>query len=208
VLLVSDTPLSAYTRRVSAHTAIILPGGFIPIILKAKGAQLGQTIDQIYQSYVIIYAPGLIGVLLGGAMYATPAIGRKWGMVISSALQGVSLFLFAAASTYPAYIGFNVMEYFMQSMFNAILYGWTPEVFPAPIRGTACGLASFLGRIFGIVAPQIGDALLANVYGTGPDATTTYGYGNAVLYFAGGVVFVSTLCVLLMPQKRMGAKSF
>lgn len=45
------------------------------------------------------------------------------------------------------------MEYFFQSMFNAVLYGWTPEVFPAPIRGTACGVASFWGRVFGIVSP-------------------------------------------------------
>merc|ERR1712070_1338365 len=51
-------------------------------------------------------------------------------------------------------------EYFFQSMFNAVLYGWTPEVFPAPIRGTACGVASFWGRLFGIIAPLTAQQLL------------------------------------------------
>ncbi|KAF8761141.1 Sugar transporter [Rhizoctonia solani] len=68
------------------------------------------------------------------------------------------------------------MEYFFQSLFNAILYGWTPEAFPAPIRGSACGIASFWGRLFSIIAPLIGSRLL--------DAGGDEGINN-VLYLAG-----------------------
>lgn len=130
-------------------------------------------------------------------MYGIPIIGRKWGMVVSSALMATSLFLFAAVNSEASNIGFNMMEYFFQSMFNAILYGWTPEVFAAPIRGTASGLASFWGRIFSIVAPIIAESVLAK------DPT-----GNGVLYLAGGVVFICTGAILLMPTKQMGAQSY
>lgn len=128
-------------------------------------------------------------------MYAVPLVGRKWAMVGSSALMGVSLFLFATVNSRASNIGFNAMEYFFQSMFNAVLYGWTPEVFPAPIRGTACGLASFWGRLFGIIAPLVGAVLLAQ-------------NTNSPLYMGGAVVWICTIAILLMPTSRMGAQSY
>jgi hypothetical protein len=45
-------------------------------------------------------------------------------------------------------------------MFNAVLYGWTPEAFPATIRGAANGVASFWGRLFRISSPLIAANLL------------------------------------------------
>jgi len=130
-------------------------------------------------------------------MYAVPRIGRKWAMVFSSAMMGVSLFVFSTVNTEASNIGLNAMEYFFQSMFNAVLYGWTPEAFPAPIRGTACGLASFWGRLFSIVAPLIAQ----NIWN--PPTVI-----NPPLYMAGGVVFICTIAILLMPSKSMGAQSY
>ena len=109
--------------------------------------------------------------------------------------MGVSLFLFAAVNTEASNIGLNAMEYFFQSMFNAVLYGWTPEAFPAPIRGTACGLASFWGRLFSIVSPLIGAVLLEKDL-------------NAPLYLAGGGVFICTIAIVLMQTSSMGGQSY
>lgn len=128
-------------------------------------------------------------------MYSVPRIGRKWAMVGSSALMGVSLFLFATVNTEASNIGLNGMEYFFQSMFNAVLYGWTPEAYPAPIRGTACGVASFWGRLFSIVSPLIAAVLLNKSL-------------NAPLYLAGAGVFVCTIAILLMPARSMGVRSY
>lgn len=128
-------------------------------------------------------------------MYGVPRIGRKWAMVGSSALMGLSLFLFAIVNTEASNIGLNAMEYFFQSMFNAVLYGWTPEAFAAPIRGTAAGLASFWGRLFSIVSPLIAAHLLAKSY-------------NAPLYLAGAGVFICTICIILMPNRSMGSQSY
>lgn len=40
----------------------------------------------------------------------------------------------------------------MGSLYNALLYAFTPEIFPAPFRGSASGMLSTLGRIAGIVS--------------------------------------------------------
>lgn len=134
-------------------------------------------------------------MLLGALMYGVPRIGRKWAMVSSAALMGVSLFLYSTVDTEISNIALNAMEYFFQSMFNAVLYGWTPEVFPAPIRGTASGLASFWGRLFSIVSPLIAAKLLVDSL-------------NGPLYLAGAGAFVSAVAIMLVPAKSMGAQSY
>ncbi|KAL8918226.1 MAG: hypothetical protein Q9172_005519 [Xanthocarpia lactea] len=172
-----------------------IAGSLLPQILLDKGRAIEVSTATTYRNYVIIYICGIPGVLLGALMYGVPLVGRQWGMVVSSALMGISLFLFSAINTQASNVGINIMEYFFQSMFNAILYGWTPEAYPAPIRGTACGVASFWGRLFSIVSPLIGAHLLAQST-------------NGPLYLAGSGVFVCTICIALMPRKYMGAKSY
>lgn len=88
------------------------------------------------------------------------------------------------------------MEYFFQSMFNAVLYGWTPEAFPAQIRGTACGVASFWGRLFGIISPLIAQHLYAR-------SRDDKGDVNSVLYLAAGVTFGCVITTALLPGKLL-----
>lgn len=181
--------------KIRPAEANYLPGSFLPTILLEKNSNIEVDTATTYRDFVLIYFPGIFGVLLGASMYAVPRVGRKWAMVGSSALMGVSLCLFATVNTHASNIGLNVMEYFFQSMFNAVLYGWTPEAFPAPIRGTASGIASFWGRLFSIVSPLIAAHLLETSY-------------DAPLFLAGGGVFVCTIAILLMPSKSMGAQSY
>ena len=84
-----------------------------------------------------------------------------------------------------------------------MLYGWTPEVFPAPIRGTACGVASFWGRLFGIVAPLIAQHMLP----ADLDKATAGSY-QRILYLAGGITLGCVLAVSLLPNKTLGKQSF
>jgi nitrate/nitrite transporter NarK len=115
--------------------------------------------------------------------------------------MGASLFLYSTVNNKASNIGLNLMEYFFQSMFNAVLYGWTPEAYPAPIRGTACGVASFWGRLFGIVSPLIAQHLYA--------ANGEQGKGdiNSVLYLAGGVTLACVVWTALLPSKKLGRQS-
>lgn len=168
-----------------------IAGSFLPGILARKNVALGVGIRETYRNYVYIYLFGIPGVLLGTAIY-------KWrwlSLLLSSALFGAMLFTFTAVNDEASYIGINGLVYFFQSMFNAILYGWTPEAFPAPVRGTACGVASFWGRLFSIIAP----IAATHVLGTSL---------NGVLYMAGGGVFVCTVCIAIMPRKFLGSQSF
>lgn len=168
-----------------------IAGSFLPTILSRKNAALNVSVRQTYRDYVYIYIFGIPGVLLGVLLYR----GRKVALLVSSALMGASLFIFAAVNSEASYIGINGLEYLFQSMFNAVLYGWTPEAFPAPIRGTASGLAAFWGRLFSIVSPLIAAHLLSK--GT-----------NDVLYLAGAGVFVCTVAIAFLPNKYMGKSSY
>ena len=160
-----------------------------------------MSLRSTYTAYVYTYAPGVIGVLLGAAMYRVPAIGRKLTMMVAAGLMGTSIFLLSVVDSRAKNEGLFTMEYFFQSMFNAVLYGWTPEAFPAPIRGTACGIASFWGRLFGIVSPLIAQHLYGRT-----DGTNGNGDINSVLYLAGGVTLGCVISVGLMPNKLMETK--
>lgn len=168
-----------------------IAGSFLPRILEEKNAALGVSLRETYRDYVYIYIFGIPGVFLGAVLYR----GRWFGMLFSSAMMATSLFIFTQVHNEATYIGINGLVYFFQSMFNAILYGWTPENFDAPIRGTACGVASFVGRLFSIVSPLIAGHLLASST-------------NAVLYLAGGGVFVCTVAIALLPRKVIGRQSY
>jgi len=76
-----------------------------------------------------------------------------------------------------------------------VLYSYTPEVFDASIRGTACGLASAIGRFAGIVSPLIAQQLLPS------SANAPASAYDSVLYLAGTVTFGCVLFTALLPNK-------
>ncbi|KJA23266.1 hypothetical protein HYPSUDRAFT_137939 [Hypholoma sublateritium FD-334 SS-4] len=69
----------------------------------------------------------------------------------------------------------------------AILYGWTPEIFGTKVRGTACGIASALSRVGGMIAPFLGGFLLMM------DRTMPV-YTSVVIFAIAG------FCVLLLKE--------
>ncbi|KAF9870645.1 major facilitator superfamily transporter [Colletotrichum karsti] len=170
-------------------------GHYLPTILALKNGEQSVPLKATYAAYIYTYAPGIVGVLIGALMYHIPAVGRKWTMVLSAALMGISIILFSTVDTRPKHEGLFAMEYFFQSMFNAVLYGWTPEAFPAPVRGTACGVAGFWGRLFGIISPLIAQHLYSDGSGSG-------GINN-VLYLAGGVMLGCVISTALLPNEMM-----
>ncbi|EEU41145.1 uncharacterized protein NECHADRAFT_46366 [Fusarium vanettenii 77-13-4] len=176
-------------------------GFYLPRILALKNGSESVSLSSTYAAYIYTYAPGIVGVLLGAMMYRIPAFGRKWTMVLSAALMGTSILLFSTVDTRAKNEGLFAMEYFFQSMFNAVLYGWTPEAFPAPVRGTACGLAGFWGRLFGIVSPLIAQHLYGQSTGSGGEGDI-----NSVLYLAGGVMLGCVISTALLPTELMETK--
>ncbi|EJD32520.1 MFS general substrate transporter, partial [Auricularia subglabra TFB-10046 SS5] len=165
-----------------------IAGAFLPKLLAQRGAKARLSTAATYRQYIWTALPGVPGVLLGAALIEVPALGRRWALVLTSAAMGAALTSFVSIRTPRASVALNAVEYFFQSAFNAVLYGWTPEAFPARVRGSAAGLASCIGRIASIVAPLV--AARAGAATTG-------------LYLAGGGVFLaSVLCVFLPDTRR------
>jgi small-conductance mechanosensitive channel len=167
---------------------------YLPTILQLKNSAIDVSLKQTYIDYLIVYSPGIAAVILSVFMVRAPMVGRKWTLVSSSMAMGISLFLFSIVNTQASDVGFNMLEYFCQTLFNAALFGWTPEAFPVAVRGTATGLATFFGSLCGICAPLIAAQLLGSTNGS-----------NGVLYLAGGGFFVSTIALLCLPTKDMVA---
>ncbi|KAF8707584.1 transporter, partial [Rhizoctonia solani] len=176
-----------------------IAGSFLPTILLRKNEAIDVPNipnidkDRADKSYVC----GIPATLLAAGLVEVPrtfpfhSFSPVDHFLLQSALPSAVYSLFATVNTQAANVGLNAMEYFFQSLFNAILYGWTPEAFPAPIRGSACGIASFWGRLFSIIAPLIGSRLL--------DAGGDEGINN-VLYLAGAGVFVCTIATAMLPS--------
>lgn len=163
--------------------------GYLPLLLSNIGVAEGVSIQHTYVSYIIINSCGIPGVVIAAGLMEVPKLGRKWSMLITSLLMALGCFLFVVVSNEAGRIGFSSLEYFAQSAFNGILYGTTPELFPAQFRGSACGLMATSGRIMSFIAPQIGAAILAD------DPT-----GKIVLYLAGAAVLVSSCFVVALPR--------
>ncbi|WRT68382.1 uncharacterized protein IL334_005358 [Kwoniella shivajii] len=166
-----------------------LAGYFLPLILKAKGIDANGSVADVYRSYVWIYLPGVTATLAAAWVTGFSQFGRRWMMVISSALMGIALALYQLVDSRAGNIGFNAMEYWFQSLYAALLYAYTPEAFPATFRGSACGMLSTLGRIASILAPVAG----GTVY-HGSDSP-------GVLWLAAGGAWLSTLAIAFLPYE-------
>jgi MFS family permease len=149
-----------------------------------------------YRNYAITSIMGIPGSLLAAYLvdHSSPFLGRRGTLAGSTVISAVFLFIFAAyGTTSTTQLVFSCIEAFAQNIMYGVLYAFTPEIFPAPVRGAGTGVASFLNRLTGLMAPLIA----ANIPG---DGSTTPIYMSAVLILA---AFVA-MC--LIPIETRGAQ--
>ncbi|WVF72785.1 hypothetical protein IAT40_007603 [Kwoniella sp. CBS 6097] len=173
-----------------------IAGFFLPLILRAKGIDADGSVADTYRSYIYIYLPGVTATLVAAWFMGFGKAGRRWSMVVSSALMGASLALYRFVESREGNIAFNAMEYWFQSFYAALLYAYTPEAFPAQFRGSASGMLSTLGRIASILAPIIG----GSVY-HGADSPM-------VLWLGAGGAWLSMIAIASLPLNTKGKQSF
>lgn len=136
--------------------------------------------------------------------------------------------MYTQVDTIKASVGLNALEYIMQSFFNAVLYAFTPEVFPAPIRGVS---NTQFGRGLRLITESFSLSLtnvlsckcifiqsaagLCSTFGrlTGivaPIAARPYidGNSNGVLWLAVGGIFVSAFFLIFLPIETRGRASY
>lgn len=180
--------LPQYLSHGSSSSAGSAGSADAPPAATAAGEGGGATTPEAYRNYAIMSVVGVPGSLL--AAYAVDHksrfLGRRGTLACSTLVSAVFLFLFATLGTDPAaQLLFTCVESFCQNIMYGVLYAFTPEVFPAPVRGVGTGAASFLNRVAGLVAP----VLAANVPG---DGATVPIYLSAALILAafGGMVLI------------------
>lgn len=172
---------------------------YLPQILADRGVQNNASLSDTYRDYMAIYAPGIAACILGAYLIELPRFGRQWTMVIASSLMAASLFVYATVSTIAQSVGLNAMEYFMQSLFNSVLYAFVPEAYPSIVRGTASGLTSTIGRVSSIVAPIAADSL----YGAGG-----INAARNTAFLAGGVTLACPIALAFLPYDNKGKRAY
>jgi MFS family permease len=77
---------------------------------------------------------------------------EKGTLAISTVATGVFLYASTTAVTSAALLGWQCAFNFFSNIMYAVLYGYTPEIFPTKDRGTGNALTAIANRIFGIMA--------------------------------------------------------
>lgn len=130
-----------------------LYNAYIPYLQAQKGAETGSGGTYItYRNSLIIAVLGVPGALLGAVLVETPKIGRKGTLGFSTILTGVFLYASTTALTSTALLGWQCAFNFFSNIMYAVLYSYTPEIFPTKDRGTGNAICAVANRIFGIMA--------------------------------------------------------
>jgi MFS family permease len=122
-----------------------------------------------------------------------PHFGRRGTLALATALTGAFLFASTTALDSNALLGWNCAYNFMANIMYAVLYAYTPEIFPTKDRGTGNALAAMANRIFGIMAPIV--AIYANLQTAAP------------VYVSGALFIAAGSLVLILPFEPRGKAS-
>jgi hypothetical protein len=77
-----------------------LAGAFLPIVLLQNNVSTGRgTVVETYRQYIYIALPGILGAGLALLSVSLPLFGRKWSLVMSAAVQGLSMALYTQVRT-------------------------------------------------------------------------------------------------------------
>ncbi|KAI9840576.1 MAG: hypothetical protein M1837_001515 [Sclerophora amabilis] len=194
------------TRRLAVSTALIwfcwfaigmaypLFNAFLPQFLSqaAPGAP-EPTTYRVYRDYVITSVVGVPGSIIACWTVNIKYIGRKGTMASATLLTGVFVFLFTVSANADFQVAFSSLVAFFQNIMYGVLYAYTPEVFPAPNRGTGTGIGSFLNRVAGFCAPIIAANSSANP--------------KTPIYVSGGLFLASFIAMLALPIETRGKQS-
>ncbi|PLW20264.1 hypothetical protein PCANC_07432 [Puccinia coronata f. sp. avenae] len=126
---------------------------FLPAYLEKRHPEKSD-IAETLKEYLFYTLSGCPASLVASWMIET-RLGRKKTMVLSA--LGTSLAILAFLKI-QSDIGIKISSMvisIMSTILYAVIYGYTPEVFPSSIRGTGYGIASALSRLSGMIGPLI-----------------------------------------------------
>ncbi|PWN43781.1 MFS general substrate transporter [Ceraceosorus guamensis] len=194
------------TRKMAISTSMIiviwallglsfpLYNAYVPFIQASRGADFGDGSTYLtYRNSLIIAVVGIPGCIVGALLSELPRIGRKGTLFLSTAGTGAFLFASTTATNSPSLLGWQCAYSFSSSAMYAILYAYTPEVFPTRVRGTGNAITASANRIFGIMAPIV--AMFANLETSAP------------VYVSGALFIAAGILALVLPFESRGKAS-
>jgi len=162
-----------HTKKLALSTGLIMAiwafiglgyplyNAFLPYIQDTRGADFGDGSTYLtYRNSLIIAVLGVPGALLGGWLVEVPRFGRKGALAASTVLTGIFLYASTTALSSSALLGWNCAFNFFSNIMYAVLYSFTPELFPTPQRGTGNALSATCNRVFGIMAVSVARMLV------------------------------------------------
>ena len=132
---------------------------FFPIFLQRKLGSAEASETSTLLNYLLYAVSSVPGSLAGAAMVET-RLGRTGSLSLALALTIVAMLLFLVAQNATTVVLSSMLVSLTATTAYGVLYGYTPEVFPTRVRGTAGAVASALGRLTGIIAPLVAGSLL------------------------------------------------
>ncbi|CAE6518522.1 unnamed protein product [Rhizoctonia solani] len=164
---------------------------YLPKLLEKRlGAASGggESRKEALWDIVIFTLGGCPGALIGAWMIESP-LGRRKSLALSTFITAMCCVAFVQVESKTGVVWSTVGVSLASSVMWAVLYGMTPEIFDTKVRGTACGTASALNRVGGMIAPVAGGILL--------DASPAL-----PVYVSIAVFLFSVVCVLLLPFEK------
>jgi MFS family permease len=135
---------------------LVSDNAFLPFIQATRGADFGDSSTNIiYRNSLIIAVLGVPGAAIGGFLVEVRWLGRKGTLAASTVATGAFLYATTTALTSNALLGWNCAFSFFSNIMYAVLYAYTPEIFPTKDRGTGNALAASANRVFGIMAVSL-----------------------------------------------------
>ncbi|WP_338526322.1 MFS transporter [Pseudomonas batumici] len=125
--------------------------------LSALLQQSGFAVTQSVYYTVLISLGGIPGFLM--AAWLVERWGRKPVCVVTLLGGGVMAFFYGQSAVFGGNVGLLVgsgllMQFFLFGMW-AVLYTYTPELYPTSARATGSGFASAVGRIGSLLGPLV-----------------------------------------------------
>ncbi|KAJ6551168.1 MFS general substrate transporter [Mycena capillaripes] len=193
------TPRLAYSSSLiifiygALGLAYPLFNAFLGSYLSSREKDTGATgIDATYSAYTYQAVCGVGGSILAAVMVQWSRTGRKFSMAFFTIMSGVFLFALTQAKTSVQVNALVSIASFWENAFYGVLYGYAPEVFPTPRRGTGDAFAAAASRVTGLFAPII--AVYSNA-GKTP---------NGPVFASAGIFIFTGLTMLGLPIETVG----
>ncbi|KAJ8588240.1 MFS general substrate transporter [Rhizopogon salebrosus TDB-379] len=206
------------SRRLAINTTLIiiiwgligiaypLFNTFLPLHLAAQGMVSGSSnAGEAYRNYSIISIFGIPGSFIACAAVDYTRNtgrwligGRKLTMTVSTMLTGIFLFLFTTSKSTAAVLGYSCITTLAQNAMYGVLYAYTPEVFPAPHRGTGDALCAALNCIGGFSAPLI------KIFTTPLNGSASATSVNSPVFVSASLFIFAAILIILLPIETAG----